>query len=171
MDEDMDGNGENQRKQAPQAPINILAQYVRDLSFENPGSPDTLRGGKEPPQMDINIGMDARRLSPEGAAPVYEVVLNVRAIAIQGEDPLFIAELQYGVTVAIEGVPEENHHPILLMEVPRLAFPFARQIIADLTVQGGFPPLMLNPVDFQALYMDRFREEIEDARARTKAVQ
>lgn len=171
MDEDMDGNGENQRKQAPQAPINILAQYVRDLSFENPGAPDTLRGGKEPPQMDINIGMDARRLSPEDAAPVYEVVLNVRAIAIQGENPLFIAELQYGVTVAIEGVPEENHHPILLMEVPRLAFPFARQIIADLTVQGGFPPLMLNPVDFQALYMDRFREEIEEARMRAGAVQ
>lgn len=170
MDTSMDDD-EDQRKAAPQAPINILAQYVRDLSFENPNAPESLRGGKEPPQMDINIGMDARKIPSKNPDNLYEVVLNIRAIAFQDDDPLFIAELQYGVTVAIEGVPEENHHPVLLIEVPRLAFPFARQIISDLTVQGGFPPLMLNPVDFHALYMERFKEEIEEARRQEETVQ
>lgn len=171
MNEDTGSSSEDQRRAAPQAPINILAQYVRDLSFENPNAPESLRGGNTPPQMDINIGMDARKIPGSDIENLYEVVLNIRAIALQGENPLFIAELQYGVTVAINNVPEENHHPILLMEVPRLAFPFARQIISDLTVQGGFPPLMLNPVDFQALYMDRFREEIEEARRQEGSIQ
>lgn len=176
MQEDMDGDNANQATkqapQAPQAPIQILAQYVRDLSFENPGAPGSLRGGAEPPQMDINIGMDARKLpDAAGAENLYETVLNIRAIAMQGEDPLFIAELQYAATVAIEGVPEENHHPILLMEVPRLIFPFARQIVSDLTIQGGFPPLMLSPVDFHAIYMERFRGEIEKKAGQGESIQ
>ncbi len=152
------------RTQAPAMPINILAQYVRDMSFENPGAPDSLRGGRTPPEMDINIGMDARRIPDETLENLYEVVLNIRAIALHGEMPLFIAELLYGVTVTISNVPEEHHHPILLMEVPRLAFPYARQIMSDMTVQGGFPPLMLNPVDFQALYLERFKDEIAQSR-------
>jgi preprotein translocase subunit SecB len=75
-----------------------------------------------------------------------------------------MGELQYGATVSIgEGVPEENHHPLLLIEIPRMIFPYVRQIMSDLTVQGGFPPLLLNPVDFHALYMSRFGAEIEAA--------
>jgi len=157
------------RTQAPAMPINILAQYVRDMSFENPGAPDSLRGGKAAPEMDINIGMDARKIPDDSLDNLYEVVLNLRAIAMQGETPLFIAELLYGITVTINNVPEEHHHPILLMEVPRLAFPYARQIMSDMTVQGGFPPLMLNPVDFQALYMERFKDDI--AKSRQEALQ
>ncbi|MCC6598822.1 MAG: protein-export chaperone SecB [Alphaproteobacteria bacterium] len=163
---------EVQRKEQLQAPINILAQYVRDLSFENPNAPESLRGTANngaAPQMDINIGMDARKIPSEDIEHLYEVVLNLRAIALQGEDALFVAELQYGVAVSLNNIPEENHHPVLLVEVPRLAFPFARQIISDLTVQGGFPPLMLNPVDFQALYMERFKDEIEEARKQEQA--
>jgi preprotein translocase subunit SecB len=154
-------------RRGPELPINILAQYVRDLSFENPGAPESLRPGQAP-EMDINIGMDARKLESDEVPHLYEVAINLRAVAMSGEDPLFIAELIYGVTVALDGIPEENHHPVLLIEIPRLAFPFARQIMADLTVQGGFPPLMLNPVDFNALYVERFKDQIEASRNQSK---
>ena len=149
---------------AQDLPVTIHAQYIRDLSFENPNAPDALRAGARPPEMDINIGMDARKLEDAEIKDLYEVVLNIRAAAVREGDPVFIAELQYGVTASIgEDVPEENHHPLLLIEMPRLAFPFVRQIMADVTVQGGFPPLLLNPVDFHALYMQRFGKEIEEA--------
>lgn len=146
---------------APDMPINILAQYVRDLSFENPLAPDSLRSDQQQPEMDINIGMDARKIPDDNTPNLYEVVLNLRAAAMRGEDPVFVVELQYGIAVVLNGVPEENHHPLLLIEVPRLAFPYARQIISDTTTQGGYPPLILNPIDFQALYMERFKDEIE----------
>ena len=144
-------------------PINILAQYVRDVSFENPLAPDSLRAGQTNPEMDINIGMDARKLPDETIDNLYEVVINLRAAALREEEPVFIMELQYGVTVALNDIPEDNHHPVLLIEIPRLAFPFIRQIVSELTVQGGYPPLNLNPVDFQALYMERFKDEIREA--------
>jgi len=150
--------------QATDMPITIHAQYIRDLSFENPNAPDSLRSHSEPPEMDINIGMDARKLEDSDTPNLFEVVLNVRAAAMRKEDPVFIAELQYGTTVAIaDDVPEDNHHPLLSIEIPRMAFPFVRQIMSDVTVKGGFPPLLLNPVDFHALYMQRFGKEIEEA--------
>ena len=114
--------------------------------------------------MDINIGMDARKIPSEEMDNLYEVVVNFRAAAMRGDDPVFIMEMQYGVTVVLQDVPEENHHPILLIEIPRLAFPYIRQIVSDMTVQGGYPPLILNPVDFQAIYMDRFKDDIDAAK-------
>lgn len=145
-------------------PITIHAQYIRDLSFENPNAPESLRPAGGAPEMDINIGMDARKLDGDEVKNLFEVVLNVRAAATNGEEHVFIAELQYGITVSIgEEVPEENHHPLLLIEIPRMAFPFVRQIMSDVTVQGGYPPLLLNPVDFHALYMNRFGAEIDAA--------
>ncbi|MCD8571642.1 MAG: protein-export chaperone SecB [Alphaproteobacteria bacterium] len=150
-------------------PIAIHAQYVKDLSFENPNTPESLRGGKNMPVMDVNIGMDARKIPDDKMPFLYEVVLNVRAEAKREDKVVFIAELQYGVTVSLNDLPEDNHHPVLLIEIPRLAFPYARQILSDVTVQGGYPPLLLNPVDFQALYMDRFKEEIEKARQEAAA--
>lgn len=152
-----------QEAQAPDTPINIMAQYVRDLSFENPDAPDSLRADQAPPEMDINIGMDARKLEDADIENLYEVVLNLRAVANRGEAPVFIAEMQYGITVQLTGIPEDSHHPVLLIEVPALAFPYARQIMSELTMKGGYPPLMLNPVDFRALYMDRFADEIAEA--------
>jgi preprotein translocase subunit SecB len=151
--------------------INILAQYVRDISFENPLAPDSLRLGRANPDMDINIGVDARKIPDDKIENMYETVLNLRATATDETEgrPLFLIELQYGVTVVLNDVPEENHHPVLLIEIPRLAFPFLRQIITDLTSQGGFPPLMLNPVDFHKLYMDRFKGEIEAAQKQVVA--
>lgn len=145
-------------------PITIHAQYVKDLSFENPNTPESLRGMAKPPEMDVNIGMDARKIEDKDMENLYEVVLNVRAVANNEDQVVFIAELQYGVTVSLQGVPEDQHHPVLLIEIPRLAFPYARQILSETTVQGGYPPLLLNPVDFQALYMDRFKDEIAAAK-------
>lgn len=147
--------------QANEMPLVIHAQYIRDLSFENPGAPESLRAGKGQPEMDINIGMDARKLEDKELQNLYEVVVNVRAEATRTGNPMFIAELQYGVTVQLTGVPENQHHPVLFIEIPRLAFPFVRQIVSDMTVQGGFPPLLLSPVDFHALYMERFKDELK----------
>lgn len=163
-------DGQQEQMVAQDMPVTIHAQYVRDLSFENPNTPDSLRPSKTAPEMDINIGMDARKIEDSEIKNLFEVVLNIRAAAIRGEDPVFIAELQYGVTVSIgDEVPEDNHHPLLLIEMPRMVFPYVRQIISDLTVQGGYPPLLLNPVDFHALYMNRFGKEIEAARKAAEA--
>jgi len=146
---------------AQSLPITIHAQYVRDISFENPDAPLSIRAGQEMPVMDVNIGMDARTLEDDDVKNLYEVALTISAKAIRDEKPVFIAEVIYGVTVSIgDVVPEDQHHPILLIEVPRMAFPFARQILATTVSQGGYPPLLLNPVDFQALYMERFKDEI-----------
>lgn len=154
--------------QAQDIPVTILAQYIRDLSFENPNAFDVLNTGPETPKMDLNIGMDARKV-PDQSGFVYEVVLSVKAEAEKQGMPMFIAELQYAATVQIgDEIPEDSHHPFLLIEIPRLMFPFARQILSNLTVQGGYPPLLMNPVDFHALYMQRFGAEIEAARQDVK---
>jgi len=149
---------------AQDMPVTIHAQYIRDLSFENPSAPESLRPAANSPEMDINIGMDARKIEDKDIKNLFEVVLNVRAAALRDKDPIFIAELQYGATVSVgEEVPEDNHHPLLLIEIPRMIFPFVRQIMSDITVQGGYPPLLLNPVDFHSLYMNRFGAEIQAA--------
>ena len=138
-------------------PYTVHAQYIRDMSFENPDALESLKSGQPAPEMDINIGMDARRVQEPNIPYFYEVALNIKAEAKRNDKTLFIAELQYGIAVSIsEQVPEDNHHPVLLIEIPRFAFPFARQIMSNLTSQGGYPPLMMNPVDFHGLYMDKF---------------
>lgn len=145
-------------------PVQIVAQYIIDLSFENPKAIKALRDRAGTPEMDLNIGMDARKVPDNELNNLFEVVLSVNAKASKKDDVIFLAELQYGITVQIDKkVPEESHHPILLIEIPRLAFPYARQILSDLTLQAGFPPLMLAPVDFHALYMRRFGNEIKEA--------
>lgn len=151
--------------QTQDLPITIHAQYVRDLSFENPMAPDSMRAGLSTPEMNVNIGMDARSIEDENIKNLYEVALTISATAERDGEKVFIAEIMYGVTVSIgDVVPEDQHHPLLLIEIPRIAFPFARQILATMTSQGGYPPLLLTPVDFQALYMERFKNEIEEAR-------
>ena len=143
-------------------PYTIHAQYVRDASFENPNAIDVLRSNQALPEMDVNIGMDARKIEGSNFPNFYEVALNIRTEAKRGDDTIFIAELQYGVAVSIDNsVPQDSHHPLLLIEVPRIAFPYARKIISDLTVDGGYPPLLLNPVDFQALYVQRFGQKAQ----------
>ena len=130
--------------------IGLLAQYVKDLSFENPNAPSTLQS-EERPQIDVTINVNARRVGEEG----YEVELKVSITAKQGDTSAFIVELVYAGLFGIRNMTDENLEPFLLIECPRLIFPFARRIVADATRDGGFPPLMLDPVDFGYLYQQQ----------------
>lgn len=125
----------------------VNAQYIKDLSFENPRAPQSLTQQNAAPAVDINVDVNAQPLSPE----TFEVVLTVKASAKVNDDPLFLLELVYGAVVTVRNVPREMLPPILLVETPRLMFPFARNIVADATREGGFPPLMINPIDFTDL--------------------
>lgn len=136
-------NGEDTQPQ-----VGIIAQYVKDLSFENPNAPRSLQTGVQP-QIELNINVNARRAGDD----VYEVELKVEAKAKTDEFTAFVVELVYGGLFGLRNVPEEALEPFLLVEAPRLIFPFARRIVADATRDGGFPPLMLEPIDFGALYM------------------
>jgi len=125
----------------------VNAQYIKDLSFENPRAPHSLAQQPSAPAVDINVDVNAQNLSPD----TYEVVLTVKASAKISEDPLFLLELTYGAVVTVRNMPSDMLPAVLLVETPRLMFPFARNIVADATRDGGFPPLMINPIDFTEL--------------------
>ena len=134
--------------------IRILAQFVRDLSFENPRAPEALRGGAHP-QIDLNVEMNARGRE-DG---LYEVDLKLSARAARSDGPLFVVELLYGGVFGITGVAADDMEPVLLIECPRYLFPYARRIISDITSEGGFPPFLLDPIDFAGVYAARKAEE------------
>jgi preprotein translocase subunit SecB len=140
--------GQGAGEPAP-AGIRVLAQFIRDLSFENPRAPDSLNMGTTPPQMDVGVEMNARG-RPDG---YFEVDLKLTASAQRDGAAVFHCELVYGGLFQIAGVPEENMEPVLMTECPRYLFPFARQIISDMSGQGGFPPFMLDPIDFTGIYL------------------
>jgi preprotein translocase subunit SecB len=137
-----------------QAGIHVLGQYIKDLSFENPSAPRSLRASDKPPTLDVNVNVNAR---PQSQTE-FEIELKLDARAVRGEETLFIVEVTYAGLFQIRNVPPEHIQPLVLIECPRLLFPFARQIVADATRQGGFPPLMIDPVDFTALYRRRVTE-------------
>jgi preprotein translocase subunit SecB len=134
--------------------IRILAQFIRDLSFENPRAPESLRQGAAQPQIDLGVEMNARGRE-DG---LYEVDLKLSAQAARDDGALFIIELVYGGLFQIAGVPDAEMEPVLLIECPRFLFPFARRIIADLSSEGGFPPFLLDPIDFAGVYQARKAE-------------
>ena len=141
---------------APQQPrMQILAQYVRDLSFENIVAQRGLSGAEVTPEVAVQVSLDARKRSVEHQ---YEVICKFRVSSKNTVDDanLFMCELDYDGVFHVEGVPEDQLHPFLMIECPRLLFPFIRRIISDTTRDGGFPPVNLDPVDFVALY----RQEI-----------
>jgi len=142
---------------AEQPGIRILAQFIRDLSFENPRAPESLRASGAQPQIDLGVEMAARTRADE----LHEVDLKLTASAKNDEEPIFTVELLYGGLFQINGVAPENLEPVLLIECPRFLFPFARRIIADLTAEGGFPPFMLDPIDFGMVYAAR-RAQMEN---------
>lgn len=129
--------------------LRVLAQFIRDLSFENPKAPDSIRAVQAQPQMDIGVEMNARGRPDD----LYEVDLKITATAQQDGSAVFHCELVYGGLFQITGFPQEEVEPLLMIECPRLLFPFARSIIADLTTQSGFPPFLLDPLDFGGIYM------------------
>lgn len=149
-----EANGEQQ-----QPGIRILAQFIRDLSFENPRAPETLRAqNATQPQIDMGVEMNARGRD-DG---LFEVDLKLSARASREDGPVFHVELLYGGVFQITGVPQEDLEPVLLIECPRYMFPFARQIIGAVTSDGGFPPFLLDPIDFAGVYAAR-RAQAEGA--------
>ena len=145
---------------SPGLPLIIHTQYVKDISFENPLAPNSIRPGLPAPKMELNINLDAKNLEDPQIKDLFEVTIRINARALRGSDPAFIAEILYGAAVSFtETVPEAQKHGLLMIEVPRLAFPFVRQILSDLTQSGGFPALLLGPVDFYAMYMARFGKD------------
>jgi preprotein translocase subunit SecB len=141
---------------AARMPVTIHAQYVRDLSFENPNAPASLHAAAGQPAMDVSFSMDARRVEDKEIPELYEVALAVQLNAKRGDKTAFICEIEYAVLCSLHDVPEEHVHPLLLIEMPRYAFPFVRQIVANTTQQAGFTSVMLAPVDFRAFYMQRY---------------
>jgi preprotein translocase subunit SecB len=131
--------------------LRIVAQFVRDLSFENPRAPESLRAGQDQPQIDMNVEMSARARE-DG---LFEVDLKLSARATRAEEPVFHVEVVYGGLFAIENVPADDLEPVLLVECPRFLFPFARRLIADVSGEGGFPPFLIDPIDFGAVYAAR----------------
>ncbi len=153
-----------QGQQLPPLVVNV--QYIKDLSFEVPNAPDIYATLRAQPAVQINLDVQARAVT-EGQ-PVYEVVLSVKAEAREAPAAtngngaaaaegrvVFIAELHYGGVFTLNGVPPEAVEPLLLIECPRLLFPFARNVLSDVTREGGFPPVLLQPIDFVGLWQAR----------------
>ena len=157
-------------------PLVVNIQYVKDLSFEVPGAPGVYTTLRSQPQVAINLDVQARRVAEGGNA--YEVTLMVRAEATDpgtqgnGQAPaavVFIAELTYAGVFTLTGLPDNAIEPVLLVECPRILFPFARNILADVTRDGGFPPVLLQPIDFVQLWQNRRAQQAPAAAAPTVA--
>ena len=134
--------------------LNVLAQYVKDLSFESPGAPQSLRARSAAPTINITINVQAGQPVNNEA----EVELKIETQAKIEQNVLFVIELTYGGMFRLTNIPPEAVQPILMIECPRLLFPFARQIIAEASRNGGFPPVLIDPVDFVSLYRQRLAE-------------
>lgn len=142
--------GQDQPGQQQAVRLNILAQFTRDLSFENIVAQKGI-GGEVSPEIQVQVSLDARRRQAEHQ---YEVICKYRVTSQNSSDQtkLFLCELEYAGVFHIEGVPEDQMHPFLMIECPRMLFPFVRRILSDVTRDGGFPPFNLDPIDFVALY-------------------
>jgi preprotein translocase subunit SecB len=143
--------------EAAQPQLNVLAQYVKDLSFENPNAPRSLQQQQAQPSINIQINVNAKPLSGNE----YEIELKIEGRAEIANPSLFLFgfDLLYAGVFRIVNVPQENLHPVIMIECPRLLFPFARELIATAVRNGGFPPLMIDPVDFVSLYRQKLAEQ------------
>jgi preprotein translocase subunit SecB len=137
--------------------VQVHAQYVKDLSFENPGAPDSLSNQGTAPNIDVSVDVGARGLSPSQ----FEVELRITAHATQGEKKAFVIEVLYAGVFTLHNVDEDDLKQVCLIECPRLLFPFARRIMADATRDGGFPPLLLDPIDFAQLFLQSMENSQE----------
>ena len=154
------GNG-TPPEAAPPPQLNVLAQYTKDLSFENPNAPASLAPQSQPPAINIQINVNANNVGQDD----YEVALSVEGKAENAGKVMFSFELIYAGVFRILNVPKENLHPLVMIECPRLLFPFAREIIATAVRDGGFPPLMLDPVDFVGLYRQNMERQAAEMQA------
>ncbi|MBT4568341.1 MAG: protein-export chaperone SecB [Marinovum sp.] len=148
--------------QPTQPTMSVLAQYIRDMSFENILAQKGV-GGEVAPDVQVGVNLDAKKRGTEGQ---YELVIKLRvdSKSKESKDQLFLLEIEYGGIFQVSGVPEDQLHPYLLIECPRMLFPFLRRIVSDITRDGGFPPLNLETIDFLSLY----KNEIERRRAQAE---
>ena len=153
------GNGAPAQSEAPPQ-LSVLVQYIKDFSFENPNSPGSLAARETQPEIGLQINVSATGLAEND----YEVSLSIEGKAESNGSVLFAFELIYAGMFRIQNVAQENLHPLVMIECPRLLFPFAREIVSNATRNGGFPPLMLDPVDFVGLYRQNMARQAEQLR-------
>ena len=133
----------------------VHAQYIKDFSFENPNAPKVLTENLGQPDVEINVSVAAKLIADNQ----YEVLLNLGAKAVAGETPMFLVDLTYAGLISPQGVTEDDINPLIMIEAPRLLFPFARALISDATRDGGFMPLNIQPVDFVAVYQHNLSQQ------------
>jgi preprotein translocase subunit SecB len=145
-------NGGPNPEKLPQ--LNVLTQYIKDFSFENPNAPRSLTPPQQQPAINIQINVNVKGLGEND----YEVELKIEGKADSAGSVLFGFDLAYAGVFRIQNVPQENIHPLVMIECPRLLFPFAREIVATAVRDGGYPPLLIDPIDFVALYRQKLGE-------------
>jgi preprotein translocase subunit SecB len=147
------GNGGSNAPAAPgqQVQVRVLAQYIKDLSFESPNVLKLLEGPREAPNLRLEVNVNAAKV----ADTTFESVINFKAEAVGNTGTIYDLELAYAGLFQVENLPEPALEPFLLIECPSLLFPFARRLVADLTREGGFPPLLLDPINFASLLAQR----------------
>lgn len=135
--------------------IQIVSQYIKDFSFENPHAPESLTSGWPAPETGVNISLQHKHIRDNA----HECTIRLRIEAKKKDDgkTCFIIDLAYSGLAVLQNIPAENIQAVMMVEVPKLLFPFARQMVADVTTQGGYPPLYLAPINFDALYMNEMR--------------
>ena len=162
MSDNTDQNEASNEENPDEIQITILGQYIKDLSFENPTPAQTIQKlATEKPTMNINVNLNAQQVGED----IYEVDLKITATAKSNEDTAFVAELLYSGLFGIKNLPEDQLQPFLMVEAPRQTFPFARRILSDVTRDGGFPPLMLEPIDFASLYHSQLQQAAQEGAA------
>lgn len=166
-DNDTNQNGASQGAAAQSPPIQarIVSQYLKDLSFENPNVDKLLSGSGEAPKLQVHVNVAGRQIEGE----MFESSIELRAEATNNVANIYVFECNYAGVFRIESIPKEALEPFLLISGPTMLFPFLRRLVADVTREGGYPPLMLDPIDFGALYVNRKREAQEQlAKAKSK---
>ena len=139
--------------------IGITHQYVKDISFESPNAPESLLSGRELPRIEVNVDVNARAAQESR----FEVSLRVTASANQDDTTIFVVEVIYAGLFVLQNIPPDQVQAVCLIECPRLLFPYARRVVSDLTRDGGFPPLLLDPIDFAELFRHHVAQQQAEA--------
>jgi preprotein translocase subunit SecB len=157
---DLNGGGPAGNGEDDQPAVGILSQYVKDLSVENPHAPESYQW-QDPPHIDVQFNIGSRKLGPE----VHEVELKITSTSKHEGGTGFLVELVYCGLIGMRNITEEQAHPFLFAEAPRILFPFARRIISDAVRDAGYPPLMLEPIDFNTLYVQQVAQRDQERAA------
>ena len=153
-DQDLPNQGNGSGEPSTEAQVSVLAQYIKDLSVENPSAPQVFQWQVQP-NLDVQFALNANKAADD----VHEVSLKIEATARSENGVHFVVDLSYAGLFGVRGIPEEALAPLLLIEAPRLLFPFAREIVADAVTNTGFPPLLLDPIDFAAAYVAQLQAQ------------